>query len=105
MNIFEKILDSIYVLAFILMIPIVIYGFSSATSSYEARNKLPTWYEETVARAMAALERGRENADRVTKQPVLEKGHAPPPQLYQPGDNDFNLPLQQLLEGTHGRLL
>ncbi|MBO55765.1 MAG: hypothetical protein CL886_08920 [Dehalococcoidia bacterium] len=105
MNIFEKILDSIYLFGFILMIPIGIYGFSSATSKYEARNSQQSWYEETVARDKAALERGLSKVEQVQNQSPLQKGHPPPPQLYQPGDNDFNLPLQQLLEGNHGRLL
>ena len=39
------------------------------------------------------------------QQRVKEKGIIPPPQLYKPGDNEFSIPLQRLLEGNHGRLL
>ena len=105
MNIFEKILDSIYPAIFIAMIPIWIYGFNGVTSGYEERNNRPTWHEDTIARKAIALKRGLERLDRIQKQSPLQKGHPPPPQLYKPEDNDFNIPLEELLEGNHGRLL
>jgi len=105
MDIFEKVLDSIYPMVFIVMIPIGIYGFISVTSRYEERNSQPTWYEETLARSNAALKRGLERSEREQKQSPLEKGHPPTPKLYNQEDNNFNIPLEQLLEGNHGRFL
>mgnify|MGYP000912771607 FL=1 len=37
--------------------------------------------------------------------PVQEKEEDLPPPKYFPGDNNFSIPLQQLLEGNHGRFL
>ena len=105
MDIFEKVLDSIYPMVFIVMIPIGIYGFISVTSRYEERNSQPTWYEETLARSNAALKRGLERSERLQKQSPLEKGHPPMPKLYKQEDNNFSIPLEQLLEGNHGRIL
>ena len=38
-------------------------------------------------------------------QPLQGKEEDPPPQRYNQGDNDFDIPLQHLLEGNHGRFL
>ena len=105
MDIFEKVLDSIYPMVFIVMIPIGIYGFISVTARYEERNSQPKWYEQTLARSNAVLERGIERSDRLQKQSPLEKGHPPMPKLYNQEDNNFSIPLEQLLEGNHGRIL
>lgn len=105
MNIFEKILDSIYPVVLALLVPLMVYGFFGVTSAYNDINSMPNPVEVYVARDKAKIQRGMERMEQVQNQSPLQKGHPPPPQLYQPGDNEFNLPLQQLLEGNHGRLL
>ena len=53
----------------------------------------------------AMLERVTEQQRRRDHLPIQEKEEEPPPQKYFPGNNDFNIPLEKLLEGNHGRLL
>ena len=105
MSIFEKILDSIYPVVLALLVPLMIYGFFGVTSEYKEINSNPSSVDLYVARDKAMIKKGIKKIEQIRKEATLKKKHPPPPQLYRPGNNDFNIPLQQLLEGNHGRLL
>ena len=81
----------------------MIYGFMGMAEANRKNKETPT-HDEMLAAAhrkvmMEAEARIKE------QQTVKEKGIIPPPRLYKPGDNEFSIPLQRLLEGNHGRLL
>ena len=43
MNIFEKILDSIYPVVLALLAPLMVYGFFGVTSAYDDINSMPSF--------------------------------------------------------------
>ena len=100
---FECFMDTICQWSVIFTVPLAIYGFIGVTSEYEKMSKLPTKDEQIAA----SIKKYKQQAEEKLKkqQTVKEKGIIPPPQLYNPDDNDFNIPLEQLLEGNHGRFL
>ena len=103
METFEKILDCFWPTVLVMLSPLMIYGFMSMAEANRKNKETPT-HDELLAAAhrkvmMEAEARIKE------QQTVKEKGIIPPHQLYKPGDNEFSIPLQRLLEGNHGRLL
>ena len=103
MDIFERIWDSIYLVVLGLMTPLVIYVFIGVSSAGQELSKLPT-RDEIIASSIKKYKRQAAELEKKA-QPVKKKEFIPPPQLYRPGNDDFNIPLEQLLEGNHGRLL
>ena len=100
---FEKILDCFWPTVLVMLSPLMIYGFMGMAEANRKNKETPT-HDEMLAAAhrkvmMEAEARIKE------QQTVKEKGIIPPPQLYNPDDKDFNIPLEQLLEGNHGRYL
>ena len=109
MGTFERIFDTLYCLVFntiyIALIPFMIWGFFAQTAAYKKDYSKPTWYERFVAEDKAWLARSEEILKHKELQPVEKKEEELPPLIYTPGDDNFDIPLQQLLEGNHGRLL
>ena len=109
MGTFERIFDTIYRLVFntiyIALIPFMIWGFFTQYDTYQKKYSKPSWLERRLAQQEIMM-------NKVLKEDSLKKSHpaqkreAPlPPQIHNPEDNNFSIPLQQLLEGNHGRLL
>ena len=106
---FERIWDFVYPkVVFIIfsgLIPLMVWGFFSRYNTYQQKYSKPSSYEIAMAEDKAMLERVSEKQKIKELQPIQEKGEFFPPPKYSPGDNNFDIPLQQLLEGNHGRLL
>ena len=106
---FERIWDKLYCLVFntiyIALIPFMIWGFFAQTAGYKKDSLEPTWYDKVVAEDKAMIARAVEKLKHKELQPVEKKEEDLPPLLYTPGDDNFDIPIQQLLEGNHGRFL
>ena len=100
---FECFRDTIGLWSLIFTVPLMIYGFMGKVSDKQAAKGYPS-YDERLAEADRKAKRVAE-AKLKEPQTVHEKSIIPPPKLYNPDDNDFNIPLEQLLEGNHGRFL
>ena len=87
------------------LIPLMIWGFFAQTAAYKKDYSEPSWYERFVAEDKAWLARSEEKLKHKELQPVEKKEEELPPLIYTPGDDNFDIPIQQLLEGNHGRLL
>ena len=109
MDAFDRIWDRLYPIAvFIIfsgLIPLMVWSFFSRHTTYQEKYSKPSSYEVAMSEDKAMLARVFEKQRRKDHLPIQEKEEDPPPQKYFPGDNDFNIPLEQLLEGNHGRLL
>ena len=109
MSTFDRIWDRFYPIAvFIIfsgLIPLMVWSFFSRHTTYQEKYSKPSSYEVAMSEDKAMLARVVEKQRRKDHLPIQEKEEDPPPQKYFPGDNDFNIPLEQLLEGNHGRLL
>ena len=109
MGTFERIFDTLYRLVFntiyIALIPFMIWGFFTQYDTYQKQYSKPSWLEKRLAQQEIMIKKVLK-ADSLKKSHPVQKREAPlPPQLHNPEDNNFNIPLQQLLEGNHGRLL
>ena len=103
MNRLSNILDTISQWLWLLLAPLMIYGFIGKVELNRENNNRPTWDEQRAAITQKLL---REAESKLREpQTVHEKGVIPPPQLYRPGNDDFNIPLEQLLERHPGRSL
>jgi len=109
MDTFDRIWDRLYsIVVFIIFsafIPFMIWGFFAQNAAYKKDYSRPTAYDRFVADDKAMLARAIEKKRFEELQPVQKKEEYLPPQKYFPGGDNFNIPLQQLLEGNHGRLL
>ena len=109
MDAFDRIWDRLYPIAvFIIfsgLIPLMVWSFFSRHTTYQEKYSKPSSYEVAMSEDKAMLARVVEKQRRKDHLPIQEKEEDPPPQKYFPGDNDFNIPLEQLLEGNHGRFL
>ncbi len=109
MGTFERIFDTLYCLVFntiyVALIPFMIWGFFAQNAAYKKDYSEPSWYERFVAEDKAWLAETLEREKLEELQPVEKREEPPPPQKYNPEDNNFSIPLQQLLEGNHGRFL
>jgi hypothetical protein len=109
MDTFDRIWDRLYpIVVFIIFsafIPFMIWGFFAQTAAYQKDSRRPTAYDRFVAEDKAMLKEILKEDSLKKPQPVQKRETPPPPQIYSHGDNDFDIPLQQLLEGNHGRLL
>ena len=105
MGTFDKILDCFWPTVLVILSPLMIYGFFGQNAAYKEMYSKPSWLERRTALTNKAINEALERNELVESRPVREKEHSPPPKLYNPDDNDFNIPLEQLLEGNHGRLL
>ena len=109
MDAFDRIWDRLYPIAvFIIfsgLIPLMVWSFFSRHTTYQEKYSKPSSYEVAMSEDKAMLARVFEKQRRKDHLPIQEKEEDLPPQKYFPGDNDFNIPLEQLLEGNHGRLL
>ena len=109
MDTFDRIWDSLYPIAvfiiFSALIPFMIWGFFAQHAAYQRDSLRPTAYERLVAEEKAILKEVLKEGNLKKPQPVQKKEEYLPPQKYFPGGDNFNIPLEQLLEGNHGRLL
>ena len=109
MDTFDQIWDRLYPIAvfiiFSALIPLMLWGFFAQNTAYKKKYSKPSSYELAMLEDRAMLARVTEKQRRKEHLPIQEKEEELPPQIYSHGDNDFNIPLEQLLEGNHGRLL
>ncbi len=109
MGTFERIFNTLYCLIFktiyIALIPFTIWGFFTQHNVYQERNSKPSWLEQRLAQQEVMLNKAIKEDNLKESQPVQERIGPPPPQVYKPEGNDFNIPLEELLEGNHGRFL
>ena len=116
MGTFERTFDTLYRLVFntiyIALIPFMIWGFFTQYDTYQKKYSKPSWVERRLAQQEVMMnkvvkEDSLKKSHPVQKReaPLQERGVPLPIPKYFPGDNNFNIPLQQLLEGNHGRLL
>ena len=109
MGTFERIWDTLYRLVFYTiytaLIPFMIWGFFTQYDTYQKQYSKPSWLERRLARQEAMIKEVLKE-DSLKKPHPVQKREAPlPPQIHNPEDNNFSIPLQQLLEGNHGRFL
>ena len=81
------------------------WSFFAQYDAYQEDYSGPSSYEIAMAEDKAMLERVSKKQKIKEQQPIQEKEEELPPLIYTPGDDNFDIPLQQLLEGNHGRLL
>ena len=109
MDTFDRIWDTLYpIVVFIIfsaLIPFMIWGFFAQTAAYKKDSLRPTAYDRFVAEDKAWLKRALKESNLKEPQPLKKGEEPPPPQKYNPEDNNFSIPLQKLLEGSHGRFL
>ena len=106
---FDRIWDFVYPkVVFIIfsgLIPLMIWGFFAQYAAYQRDASKPSWYERIVAQDKIMMNEAIKELESQELQPLQEKEEDLPPQTYSHGDNDFDIPLQHLLEGNHGRFL
>jgi hypothetical protein len=109
MDTFDRIWDRLYPIAvfiiFSALIPLMLWGFFAQNTAYKKKYSKPSSYEVVVSEDRAMLARVVEKQRRREHLPIQEKEEDLPTPQYFPGDDDFNIPLEQLLEGNHGRFL
>ena len=82
----------------------MIWGCFTQYDTYQKKYSKGTWPEREEARVQAMIKKVLKE-DSLKKSHPVQKREAPsPPQIHNPEDNNFSIPLQQLLEGNHGRL-
>ena len=106
---FERIWDTLFGLVlntiYIALIPFMIWGFFAQYDAYQKQYSKPSWLERRLAQDKIMMNKVLKE-DSLKKSHPVQKREAPlPPQIHNPEDNNFSIPLQQLLEGNHGRLL
>ena len=106
---FDRIWDFVYpkvvFTIFSGLIPLMIWGFFAQYAAYQRDASKPSWYERIVAQDKIMMNEAIKELESQELQPLQEKEEDLPPQTYSHGDNDFDIPLQHLLEGNHGRFL
>ena len=102
METFEKILDCFWPTVLVMLSPLMIYGFMGMAEANRKNKETPT-HDELLAAAHRKVM--MEAEARIKEQQTVKEKGIIPPKLYKPDDNDFNIPLEKLLEGNHGRLL
>ncbi len=109
MDTFDRIWDRLYPIAvFIIfsgLIPLMVWSFFAQHAAYKKDYSGPSWYEKTVTQDKIMMNEAIKEHEAQKPQPVQKRKAPLPPQTYSHGDNDFDIPLEQLLEGNHGRLL
>ena len=108
-DIFERIWDFVYPkVVFIIfsgLIPLMIWGFFAQYELYQKAYSKPSWLERRLAQEEIMMKKVLKEDSLKKSHPVQEKEENLPPQKYNPEDNNFSIPLEQLLEGNHGRFL
>ena len=106
---FERIWDFVYPkVVFIIfsgLIPFMIWGFFAQHAAYQKQYSKPSWLERRLAQQEAMMNKVLKEDSLKKSQPVQKREAPLPPQIHNPEDNNFSIPLQQLLEGNHGRYL
>ena len=106
---FERIWDTLFGLVlntiYIALIPFMIWGFFAQYDAYQKQYSKPSWLERRLAQDKIMMNKVLKEDSLKKSQPVQKREAPPPPQIYHPEDNNFYIPLQQLLEGNHGRFL
>ena len=106
---FDRIWDFVYPkVVFIIfsgLIPFMIWGFFAQHAAYQKAYSKPSWYERIVAQDKIMMNEAIKELEAQELQPLQEKEEDLLPPRYNQGDNDFDIPLQHLLEGNHGRFL
>ena len=87
------------------LIPLMVWSFFSRYNTYQQKYSKPSSFEIAMAEDKAMLARVIEKQKLEEQQPIQEMEENLPPQKYNSGDNNFSIPLEQLLEGNHGRFL
>ena len=106
---FDRIWDFVYPkVVFIIfsgLIPLMIWGFFAQYESYQKDYSQPSWLERRLAQQEIMIKKVLKEDSLKKSQPVQKREAPLPPQIHNPEDNNFSIPLQQLLEGNHGRFL
>ena len=109
MGTFERIFDTLYRLVFntiyIALIPFMIWGFFTQYDTYQKKYSKPSWVERRLAQQEVMMKKVLKEDSLKKSHPVQKREVPLPPQTYSHGDNNFDIPLEQLLEGNHGRFL
>ena len=105
MNKLDKVLDCVWPTVLVALIPLMIYGFFGQNAAYKEMYSKPSWLERRTLLTNKAIDSALAKDELKSGRPVREKKHSPPPQLYNQGNENFGIPLEELLEGNHGRLL
>ena len=109
MDTFDRIWDRLYPIAvfiiFSALVPFMIWGCFAQHAGYQKDYSGPSWYEKIVAQDQAMLKRAIEREKLNESQPVQKREDPLPPQIHNSEDNNFSIPLEQLLGGNHGRFL
>ena len=100
-TLFGLVLNTIY----IALIPFMIWGFFAQYESYQKAYSKPSWLERRLAQEEIMMKKVLKEDSLKKSHPVQEKEEELPPQKYNPEGNNFSIPLEQLLEGNHGRFL
>ena len=106
---FERIWDTLFGLVlntiYIALIPFMIWGFFAQYDAYQKQYSKPSWLERRLAQDKIMMNEAIKELEAQEVKALQEKEEDLPPPRYNHGDNDFDIPLEQLLEGNHGRFL
>ena len=109
MDTFDRIWDRYYPIAvFIIfsgLVPLMIWSFFAQHEGYKKDYSGESWYEKVASQDKAMIKEVINELEAHELHSVEEREDSLPPQIYNPEDNNFSIPLEQLLEGNHGRFL
>ena len=105
MSKWDKVLDLVWPTVLVILTPLMIYGFFGQNAAYKEMYSKPSWLERRTIVTNNAIDAALSRDELKRGRPVREKEQPPPPQLFNQGDENFGIPLEELLEGNHGRLL
>lgn len=105
MSKWDKVLDLVWPTVLVILTPLMIYGFFGQNAAYKEMYSKPSWLERRTIVTNKAIDAALSRDELKMGRPVREKEEPQPPQLFNQGDENFGIPLEELLEGNHGRLL
>ena len=105
MSKWDKVLDLVWPTVLVILTPLMIYGFFGQNAAYKEMYSKPSWLERRTIVTNNAIDAALSRDELKSSRPVREKEQPQPPQLFNQGDENFGIPLEELLEGNHGRLL
>ena len=105
MSKWDKVLDLVWPTVLVILTPLMIYGFFGQNAAYKEMYSKPSWLERRTIVTNKAIDTALSRDELKMGRPVREKEEPQPPQLFNQGDENFGIPLEELLEGNHGRLL
>ena len=105
MSKWDKVLDLVWPTVLVILTPLMIYGFFGQNAAYKEMYSKPSWLERRTIVTNNAIDAALSRDELKMCRPVREKEEPQPPHLFNQGDENFGIPLEELLEGNHGRLL